>query len=171
MKTCKKGLHQYEGKRCKECQATRNSEWFKTNPDKRKSYNAKFVAENPKKIVKFNARSAKRRGPTLEYKLSQRGRRLQKYWPGVTWEQALQNYAKLFEAQQGKCAICEVHQDAYTRSHAVDHDHKTGAVRGLLCLVCNRYVIGGIDTRIKAAKVTINIHKLIENIKLYYKGG
>lgn len=54
-------------------------------------------------------------------------------------------YLELFEKQQGCCAICKVslklHQEPHQQGHsgvaAVDHDHKTGKVRGLLCRPCN----------------------------------
>lgn len=45
-------------------------------------------------------------------------------------------YNKIFEKQGGRCAICNCRQH-YQRL-AVDHDHKTGMVRGLLCTNCNR---------------------------------
>lgn len=38
--------------------------------------------------------------------------------------------------QAGGCAICGA--EPKTRRLHVDHDHKTGAVRGLLCYRCNR---------------------------------
>ena len=43
-------------------------------------------------------------------------------------------YDKLFQAQGGRCAIC-----GGTRRQrlSVDHCHKTGLVRGLLCRMCN----------------------------------
>jgi hypothetical protein len=43
-------------------------------------------------------------------------------------------YEQLFQAQGGKCAIC-----GGSRRYrlAVDHDHKTNLVRGLLCRMCN----------------------------------
>lgn len=46
------------------------------------------------------------------------------------------DYQRLYEAQGGRCAIC---QWATGRSKrlAVDHDHVTGAPRGLLCTTCN----------------------------------
>ena len=47
-------------------------------------------------------------------------------------------YAKLLEAQGGKCAVC-LKVLAY-KPH-VDHDHKTGAVRGLLCKSDNSHVL------------------------------
>ena len=43
----------------------------------------------------------------------------------------------LFDKQNGCCAICGIHQSrTRTRLH-VDHDHKTGEIRGLLCSDCN----------------------------------
>ena len=45
-------------------------------------------------------------------------------------------YARLLEAQGGGCAICG--NTPKTRRLDVDHDHKTGKVRGLLCHRCNR---------------------------------
>lgn len=44
---------------------------------------------------------------------------------------------KLFDQQQGKCAICGVHQTTLNKNLAVDHDHKTNKIRGLLCMKCN----------------------------------
>lgn len=41
------------------------------------------------------------------------------------------DYRRLMVLQQGRCAICG--RVPRSRRLAVDHDHKTGAVRGLLC--------------------------------------
>ena len=45
-------------------------------------------------------------------------------------------YNELLRKQNGVCAICHCHQRY--QSLAVDHCHKTGKVRGLLCVNCNR---------------------------------
>ena len=47
-------------------------------------------------------------------------------------------YNELFKEQEGKCAICGLHQSNQKRGMSVDHDHKTGQIRGLLCNNCNR---------------------------------
>jgi hypothetical protein len=45
-----------------------------------------------------------------------------------------EEYQTLFEAQGGRCAIC---QETRRTNLAVDHCHKTEAIRGLLCQRCN----------------------------------
>lgn len=48
-------------------------------------------------------------------------------------------YRLIYDAQGGRCAICP-RAIGRTKRLAVDHDHKTGLVRGLLCSVCNRHL-------------------------------
>jgi hypothetical protein len=47
-----------------------------------------------------------------------------------------ERYAELLEQQGGACAICGSGNRSGHRL-AADHDHKTGAIRGLLCHRCN----------------------------------
>lgn len=62
-----------------------------------------------------------------------------KKWYGIT----LEDYDKMFEAQKGLCAICgnpetvKRKNDTAIRRLAIDHDHRTGKIRGLLCGDCN----------------------------------
>jgi hypothetical protein len=50
-------------------------------------------------------------------------------------------YKRIFEAQGGRCAICR--NKPRTIRFAVDHDHKSGEVRGILCKRCNHDLLGG----------------------------
>lgn len=59
---------------------------------------------------------------------------------GISWEE----YIKLYETQQGNCALCfdpispfKSLDTKYPVAH-VDHCHKTGKIRGLLCGLCNK---------------------------------
>src|SRR3989442_7637556 len=45
-------------------------------------------------------------------------------------------YAEMVRAKGGGCAICG--NPPKTRRLHVDHDHRTGKIRGLLCHRCNR---------------------------------
>jgi hypothetical protein len=51
----------------------------------------------------------------------------------------LVEYERILERQAGVCAICG-RPPRGTRPLDVDHDHRTGRVRGLLCGNCNRAV-------------------------------
>ncbi|MBU6231644.1 hypothetical protein KGP36_03165 [Patescibacteria group bacterium] len=66
-----------------------------------------------------------------------RSSHLQRYF-GITEEQ----YDELLEKQGGCCAICDRHHSEFKTRLAVDHDHSTLRIRGLLCNYCNRYRVG-----------------------------
>jgi len=50
----------------------------------------------------------------------------------------LDQYNEILTHQNGKCAIC--HKVQNNVSLAVDHCHKTGKIRGLLCGPCNQSI-------------------------------
>lgn len=49
-------------------------------------------------------------------------------------------YEALLAIQEEKCAVCGRPETG--KRLALDHDHTTGAFRGLLCSTCNRYLVG-----------------------------
>lgn len=53
----------------------------------------------------------------------------------------LQQYKTILARQSGTCAICGKRPKPASNLH-VDHDHKSGIVRGLLCWYCNRRLVG-----------------------------
>ena len=59
-----------------------------------------------------------------------RGKRIRLYGITVT------EYERLFNEQNGVCAICQ--KDNGLIALCIDHDHNTNEVRGLLCNLCNR---------------------------------
>lgn len=48
------------------------------------------------------------------------------------------DYERLLVLQGGKCGICRSASPGRYKRFSVDHDHATGAIRGLLCNECNR---------------------------------
>ena len=79
--------------------------------------------------------------------VSARKTQLKKY--GLTQSQ----YNDLLARQGGHCAICVVAECPTGRSFAVDHDHSTGKVRGLLCSNCNQAIGKLKDSPIMAEKL------------------
>ena len=73
---------------------------------------------------------------------AKRNQRLQETY-GIT----VQQWNHLFAIQNGTCPIClaplrkPLNKDG-KRASSVDHDHKSGRVRGLLCHRCNKYRVG-----------------------------
>jgi recombination endonuclease VII len=61
-----------------------------------------------------------------------------------------EQYEFMLRMQNGVCAICEKPPKAMRL--AVDHDHGDGRVRGLLCFLCNKFLVGK-HTVITARKV------------------
>lgn len=79
-------------------------------------------------------RSPRCKGQIAEYAkaYARANKRRVKY--GITDEE----YAEYRERQQGQCAICrEELTGKGTHGEHTDHDHQTGAVRGILCRGCN----------------------------------
>lgn len=82
----------------------------------------------------------------------------------------LEEYQRLFLTQNGVCDIC-AKPETEMRSNkvkwmAVDHNHTTGAVRGLLCTACNKMIgLAGDskDTLAKAIKY-LEKHEVAENV-------
>jgi RecJ-like exonuclease len=46
-------------------------------------------------------------------------------------------YNKMLEQQNFSCLICKKHESEFKKVLSIDHDHKTGKIRGLLCQFCN----------------------------------
>jgi hypothetical protein len=64
-------------------------------------------------------------------------------------------YKQILEIQKGCCAICKTNSPAPKKTFCVDHCHKTGKVRGLLCHKCNT-MIGHAKDNIQTLKNAID---------------
>jgi hypothetical protein len=58
---------------------------------------------------------------------------------------SLAEYEQLLAEQGGGCKLCGITPEEEGCALAVDHDHATKRVRGLLCSRCNSLVIGSIE--------------------------
>lgn len=94
---------------CRTCHVKTTQEWYQRNRDK--------------------VRAGQK---TEDARIKRRNRLMRKRY-GITAEQ----YQSLLDKQQYRCAICRRHQDEFDKFLALDHNHKTGAPRELLCFGCN----------------------------------
>ena len=73
------------------------------------------------------------------HRLKQRqDRRRKGLWE--SYKLTLEQYKQMLDAVNGKCEICgmkQVGRGAAKNQLAVDHNHTTGKIRGLLCTKCN----------------------------------
>lgn len=101
------------------------------NPERYKALKTTYAARNKDRL---NAASKKWYEANREkVSVARRSNRLRRLY-GLTVEQ----WEAMLRSQDGKCAICGTSEPKGKggRLH-VDHDHTTGAVRGLLCSNCN----------------------------------
>lgn len=104
--------------RCRLCQYERNREWEKRNPEKVKQYRRHGYLRHCDRYAEDSIFRQRK----------------------ITKEE----YVNLIKKQNNKCAICFNEESVIMRKDksvsplSIDHDHKTGKIRGLLCARCNR---------------------------------
>jgi len=93
----------------------RSERYRNKNREKIKERLRLFVLNNPEKIKLHRLKcSLKKR-----YKLT------------------LDQYNEMYRKQESKCGICGIHESKITKKLNIDHNHKTGKARELLCQKCN----------------------------------
>ena len=118
---------------CRDCSNAANRQWREANRDRRAEYRRRYAEAN-------------------HAELARRGRRTQlRSRFGLSPEQ----YEAILELQGRACAICG--GDNRSKALCVDHDHRSGIVRGLLCHRCNTVIGFARDSapRLRAAAAYI----------------
>jgi len=82
----------------------------------------------------------------------------------TSYKLSMPDYKQLLQEQEGRCAICRqietaLYRDGSVKALSVDHDHKTGKVRGLLCLHCNQGLGRFFDSKDLLKKATEYLDK------------
>lgn len=122
---CKECVRKYQiGLRGSMTKKERNKQYKKYYPQRQKH------AKNNKVETK-----KKRRNAQLKYKY------------GIT----ASDFDTMFLQQGNKCSICCKERDPTKRYFAIDHNHKTGHIRGILCNHCNSKLLRYLrDNKMKA---------------------
>lgn len=109
-------------------------QWYLENQERLQEKARQYREDNLEDVrEKGKAYSRSLRELTPEaHKLRQRGYSLKRKY-GITIEQ----YEELLDKQNRCCALCERHESEFKTSMAVDHDHVSLRIRGILCTACN----------------------------------
>ena len=124
----------------------KHSEWSKKSYYKDHIKNKKRINESTKKWYKNHPE---------KHESLQLDDKLRRY--GLTRAE----YDNLLLKQNFECAICHKSQHDMSQSLSIDHDHKTGRVRGLLCSPCN-FAIGHLRDSVELALNAAKYLGLIE---------
>lgn len=127
----------YEEHKEKEKQDAKD--WVKNNPERRREIANNYARRNKYKqseyAKKYNnlhsEKIKKRRKIYLTNNPQERTNTILKNKYGIT----IDEYKEILKKQGGVCAICK--KSETKRNLSVDHCHKTGKIRGLLCKKCN----------------------------------
>lgn len=57
-------------------------------------------------------------------------------------------FAALYNSQRGLCAVCDSPLPEFGHNTHVDHDHRTGENRGILCRRCN-VMVGALESPLR----------------------
>lgn len=89
--------------------------WRKNNPEKVKKIRKKFKLNNPEKVKIYE----KKNKMYNKFKIT------------------IREYNEMLLNQNNQCFLCFKTPEENKKALAVDHCHKTGKIRGLLCSKCN----------------------------------
>lgn len=107
----KNGKFGLSGK-CKSCCSENGKRSYKNDPERFKKTTQRYFENNP----------------------GARQRTRIKYHYNLTMEE----YQKLIEEHENKCAVCDKPRSELKKELDIDHCHTTGKIRGLLCPNCNK---------------------------------
>lgn len=130
-------------------------QWRIKNPTKGALAQKKYRQKNPEKYKEsYMIRHKNNKDKEKAYYIGRREKQQligRKYVLKKNYNLTIEQYDLLIQVQNDVCAICK---QVDTRKLSVDHCHKTGRIRGLLCKKCN-LALGNIGDNIKVAEAII----------------
>lgn len=132
----------------------KSREWRRNNREKVAEWRREDYKNNPEKYKAWAAAHIEKNGA---YDGDMRAARRFKI--------SLEEYYSMIDSQGNRCAVCKEYETRVINGKfcrlCVDHDHKTGKIRGLLCHDCNT-ALGKFEDnveRIRSAIEYLNKHK------------
>lgn len=111
---------------CSSCRRAKAQAWRDANPEKKREQNRNRDRSRYLDKVRIWQRAWQR---------SERGKRsYRQTYLKAKYGLTIEEFQSMVAAQNGRCAICGCDD----RQLVIDHNHSSGAVRGLLCNLCNQ---------------------------------
>ncbi len=129
--------------RCRLCKLDKDRKWNEQNKEKRVESSTAWREKNKEKVNEYMREyRQEKKTPQQKWKENNRDQihdsEIKRLY-GLSGE----DYASILKMQNGLCAICNQPETRASRTPgetcrlALDHNHTTGQVRGLLCHSCN----------------------------------
>lgn len=134
-----------------------NKQWRLNNvqfKEHQKEYGKQYYATNKEELLDKNKQWSIN-NPEKRRKINQKRHYMLNF--GITIEQ----YNEIFDKQGGCCAVCNRHQSEFKMALAVDHNHMTDGIRGLLCSNCN-LILGHANDNINILQNAIQYLKVMD---------
>jgi len=145
-------------KLCPRCACTKHINSY--NKDRSRPDGLSFYCKTCNQADWLRQRSADPEG----YRAKQ-ARRSYRYTLRIKFGISLEDYEAKLAQQNGVCAICGQPETSVSKTGAikalpVDHDHRTGKLRGLLCDACNKGLgaFGDDVNRLRAAIAYLQLY-------------
>lgn len=122
-------------KTCRDCKKEKEQNLFIRNGGFKSGYDTLCLLCNRKRVKAWRKKNPEKRAVQSKREGQKEYSRSKQYrvYYGIT----LDDYNKMFAAQNGCCAICKTHQTHFKRRLSVDHNHTSQQIRQLLCHNCN----------------------------------
>jgi len=122
--------HKENNKKNKVKKSLQNKVWYEEHKEEKLIYSNEYKKKN-KDQCSINRKRYYYANFQKEKEYNRKYQLIKNYGMSIS------DYNLMFEEQSGKCYICQKHQSECKKPLAVDHNHKTGKIRKLLCMSCN----------------------------------
>jgi len=131
--------------------------------EKQKEYFRQYYLKNKQKILE-KVKEYKIKNPNIyikyleKYGYERYAMMQRKSYLKRAYNITLEEYEQKLKEQNNCCAIFKRHESKFKKKLHIDHDHKTGKVRDLLCAGCN-VDVSVVEDRLEVLLKYLNKHK------------
>jgi hypothetical protein len=118
-----------------------NKEYYRTHKDSIKNATKKYKSTRKEQYKEYYKKYKEKSSEYYKTRMLKNPQKVKEGWirGGLKkrFNMTLEEYNLILEKQENKCFICRTDVSLTGKRLHVDHDHKNGKIRGLLCNQCN----------------------------------